>query len=494
MPLILLSRNSSQHSVTAAPVAARFSRLLTCRLFHIIRAPTAALNDVLCSPSVYHSDSFLHAMLLRGSLLSARRVTVAPALAQLGSSDLAFAVVCCLQLPRRSVVRPRLSAALSLLSALVSPPPPLRFRPSAVSLSLVPSPLLSPMVGSASSESALRVCLPCGPLPVAAGEELRRSHRGARSALVRCSLGRLVLCVALCLVLSSVSWSGRLFASAAAPDCALLSGYTPDRTVPAWAPLPRTAMAFLNTTHYNLASCQFSFGAHEAAYAPFQTCYHQSRVAVHTCPRHCLRAYHDDPAGSHVYGSYPYHARSSICLAAIHSGVISSEDGGALFVDRFWPEDWSGSEDTQTIFPRGSHLGSDSNGVQSERVPQLWNPVPSLLSNYSWTVRSRGVIASQRQFAPFSPRAGHVHTTLTLMAGTATGGGVSGEQPLNWMWPRYVHVIIGGMVESNSTSTNRSGTTITRSMSVEAGEQSAWTSSSSSYSYTNVWRQWHHTN
>jgi hypothetical protein len=36
-----------------------------------------------------------------------------------------------------------------------------------------------------------------------------------------------------------------------------------------------------------------------------------------------------------VYGSYPYHGNSSICLAAIHSGIISDEDGGWLQYGHF---------------------------------------------------------------------------------------------------------------------------------------------------------------
>ena len=52
-------------------------------------------------------------------------------------------------------------------------------------------------------------------------------------------------------------------------------------------------------------------------------------------------------------------------------------------------------------------------------------PSPAPLSEYSWTVRSRGVLASQRQVAPFSPRAGHVHAVITRQAGR------------EW-WPQYL--------------------------------------------------------
>ena len=52
---------------------------------------------------------------------------------------------------------------------------------------------------------------------------------------------------------------------------------------------------------------------------------------VHTCPQHCLRY-----VGRKVFGSYPYHGNSSVCLAAIQAGVIGNEEGGGVMARRFF--------------------------------------------------------------------------------------------------------------------------------------------------------------
>jgi hypothetical protein len=139
-------------------------------------------------------------------------------------------------------------------------------------------------------------------------------------------------------------------------------------------------------------------------------------------------------------GSFPYHGNSSVCLAAIHSGLIRNEDGGGVFLTRFWPETWA-NDSTQTIFPHGSNASSVSNGVQTQHVPPSWYTVPSPLKSYSWTLQPRGVVASQRQTAPFSPRAGHAAVNIQRIAAWNPGRSI----------PCYYHdhLIIGGMNDTH---------------------------------------------
>ena len=238
--------------------------------------------------------------------------------------------------------------------------------------------------------------------------------------------------LAVSLLCAALSLSCRLCGVGAIPnEC---DDYFP--AVASMPPIPAVVLDFQNNTQYRLQPCQYTFAQHEAGWARYRSCFHAARAALHTCPRDCTRAYVDDPTRTHVLGSYPYHANSSICLAAIHSGVIRADTGGGVFLDRFWPEDWSNTA-SQSIFPRGSHLGSLSNGVHSEAVPDSALRTPAPLLNYSWTVRTRGVVANQRQVAPFDPRAGHVHAVLPFFPGG------------NWrpqrMWPHHLHLIIGGM-------------------------------------------------
>ena len=140
-------------------------------------------------------------------------------------------------------------------------------------------------------------------------------------------------------------------------------------------------------------------------------------IAAH-CPANCTQQVLTFDVGtsvSHfppVYGSFPYHGRSSLCLAAIHAGLLSAEKGGGVFVSRYYPADWSNSS-TQTIFPHTSSLGSTSNGVRSEDVDGGWYSVPSNRSSeWSYTVRGRGDFVAQRQQAPWGARAGHLHQLL----------------------------------------------------------------------------------
>ena len=108
-----------------------------------------------------------------------------------------------------------------------------------------------------------------------------------------------------------------------------------------------------------------------------------------------------------VYGSSPYHGRSSVCLAAVHAGLIDASTGGGVFISPFYRHDWSGG-DAQTIFPFQSNRGRLSNGVRSLDVPAHWHSVPSNASAYSYTVRNRGDSVVQRRQAPWPVRSNHL--------------------------------------------------------------------------------------
>ena len=149
------------------------------------------------------------------------------------------------------------------------------------------------------------------------------------------------------------------------------------------------------------------------------------------CPGFCL-SNSTGSSSAPVYGSFPYHSNSSLCLSAIHAGIITDRDGGFVFVSRFFRHDWSGREG-ETIFPSSSHRGTLSNGVQSLDVPTLWYSVPSGMSAHSWTVRGRGDKVVQRRSAPFSPRAGHSLVSHHIDAS-------------KWAFPFLAHllVLVGG--------------------------------------------------
>ena len=133
---------------------------------------------------------------------------------------------------------------------------------------------------------------------------------------------------------------------------------------------------------------------------------YQSIAAL--CPANCTHSVEgSQPQEGAVYGSFPYHGSSSVCLAAVHAGIISGKEGGGVYVSYFFRQDWSNTS-TQTIFPFTSSLGSLSNGVLSHNVSSLWYSVPSNATEHSWTVRGRGDLVVQRRQAPFSPRAGHL--------------------------------------------------------------------------------------
>ena len=232
------------------------------------------------------------------------------------------------------------------------------------------------------------------------------------------------------------------------PSC----GYAYDLSVP---PLPRTrvprpALAHLNGSAFDPYGCSFTFEQYVEAHSDWAPCFHSPVVNVHTCPSGCLQAALPSfDARAAVIGSGPYHHSSSICLAAIHAGAISEQQGGAVHVDRFYPVDWSGG-DTQTVWPEQSALGSVSHGVTSEAVPADEVVRPAPLSSNSWAVRRRGAGPRQVQLAPFAPRSGHVHAVLwpelQLRANWSLGGlnngWLLGETMLSHNYS--LHFIIGG--------------------------------------------------
>ena len=101
-----------------------------------------------------------------------------------------------------------------------------------------------------------------------------------------------------------------------------------------------------------------------------------------------------------VYGSFPYHPLSSICLAAVHSGVLNASLGGSVWVERFFSVEWD--ERNVTLYPFDSARGTLSQGVQSQAVSAL-GETNLTLSSYSCTLHSRGAVFSQRRTAPWSP-------------------------------------------------------------------------------------------
>ena len=156
--------------------------------------------------------------------------------------------------------------------------------------------------------------------------------------------------------------------------------------------------------------------------------------AAALCPANCTQTTARTPARpAVVYGSFPYHASSSVCLAAVHAGIISDNVGGGVLVSRFYRHDWSNSS-TQTIFPFTSSQGTLSNGVSSVDVERSLYSVPSNASEWSFTVRGRGDHFVQRRVAPFPPRSDHLHLLLHSEA----------ERSPQLVTINNVHVIIGG--------------------------------------------------
>ena len=136
----------------------------------------------------------------------------------------------------------------------------------------------------------------------------------------------------------------------------------------------------------------------------------------HRCPPNCIAAMQEGcrsggtsrtPAGgAAVIGSFPYHPNSSVCLSAVHSGLVDDATGGAVLPSLFFSQTWDSN--TIDIYPHGSQSGTCSNGVQSLDVPP--SELASLtIHSYSFTLHSRGTVFNQRRWAPWTPRAGHLH-------------------------------------------------------------------------------------
>jgi hypothetical protein len=123
---------------------------------------------------------------------------------------------------------------------------------------------------------------------------------------------------------------------------------------------PTPALYELDSMQYNATLCLLTFSQLQDALQNDVPCHHMMPVMLITCPQHCLRAIDTFPSPL-VLGSFSYHNSSSVCLAAIHSGIITSEAGGGVFAERFYPLTWAG-DSTQSIFPHGSHAASLSNG------------------------------------------------------------------------------------------------------------------------------------
>ena len=192
-------------------------------------------------------------------------------------------------------------------------------------------------------------------------------------------------------------------------------------------PLPLTlvssAIPAYPTPYVDAADCSASFndvdfslnstaGFHTVVLLPFL-------AFAALCPANCSSSSSSSSSsGIAVYGSFPYHGQSSVCLAAVHAGIIDDSVGGGVFVSRFYRHDWSNSS-TQSIFPFTSAMGTLSNGVHSRDVDSSWYTVPSNASEWSYSVRGRGDYVVQRREAPFSPRVGHLQLTFKLWELTA---------------------------------------------------------------------------
>ena len=199
------------------------------------------------------------------------------------------------------------------------------------------------------------------------------------------------------------------------------------------------------------------------------------------CPAHCVAL----ARGAAVYGSFPYAGNSSFCLAAVHCGAIRDDVGGLVrslpfsalhqpvVLDLTDPHSdrsaflANGSYRVRVanvsmleLFPLNSSLPSFSNGVQSlpiqsgvttpEQLRQLEarGAAPIVpLTQYAYTVRTRGMTAQQRQVAPFSARSGHIHISnaeyLTELPST---------------WPAF-HLVLFGRNDTHYFNVSRQRTT-----------------------------------
>ena len=145
-----------------------------------------------------------------------------------------------------------------------------------------------------------------------------------------------------------------------------------------------------------------------------------------------------------VWGSYPYHPLSSICLSAVHSGVLNDTLGGSVWVERFFSTQWD--THNATLYPAQSARGTLSNSIQSQPVEAAMPAGYTSLSlhDFSCTLHSRGAVFSQRRTAPWSPRAGHLHVSLDglLIASNPPYG--SADFNFSAYTEQSLHVIMGG--------------------------------------------------
>ena len=186
------------------------------------------------------------------------------------------------------------------------------------------------------------------------------------------------------------------------------------------------------------------------------------------------------PSPSYGEGPYdpsptspPYDGRSSVCLAAVHAGIINASTGGGVYVSRFYRHAWTNTS-SQTIFPYPSNLSSLSNGVQSSDVDDSWYSLPSTQHEWSYTVRGRGDYIVQRREAPFPPRAGHLHLTFARPALDPTTlfhiiiGGYNATHYLNDVWlaeqPRVLSADLSWRRLADAPFSPRSDVTMTVEM------------------------------
>ena len=154
-----------------------------------------------------------------------------------------------------------------------------------------------------------------------------------------------------------------------------------------------------------------------------------------------------------MYGSFPYHRHSSICLSALHGGLVEDARGGGVWFDVFLSQTWD--EAAIELYPHGAERGSSSMGLTSQPVSVL-TPEPLTLQSFSCTLMSRGTVFTQRRTAPWSARSGHVHVSSDdFVAGWSAGvtfpffafhlivGGRNATAYMNDVW-LYVHPITLG--------------------------------------------------
>ena len=196
--------------------------------------------------------------------------------------------------------------------------------------------------------------------------------------------------------------------------------------------------------------CSLTFERFDSSGGEFT---YNKAVSPAFCPANCALSSATTPAAA-LFGSFPYSPSSSVCLAAIHAGLISNAAGGVVFASRFYRHDWRGGSN-QTVYPFDSWRGSLSNGVQSGDVGSDSYRVPAGSREWSYTVRGRGDFVLQRRQAPFSPRAGHVHRATLYEAVADDGaavlfhvqlvvGGHNGTAYFNDVWVATARLDLSG--------------------------------------------------